>query len=139
MKQRHSYHRLWYHLVFHIKNREHLLESREDERFLFSLMKGKAHELDAYIEELGAWRDHVHVLLRSAPTLALSDLYRQLKGLSAAQWRKRFPERPFKWGDGAYSCTVDPENCDRLRSYIADQWRRHEERQLLPEYEREGD
>jgi putative transposase len=139
MKQRHSYHRLWYHLVFHTKNRERLLESRSDEAFLLSQMKSKAHEIDATIEEFGAWRDHVHVLLRTVPTLALSDLCRQLKGYSATQWRKAFPDRPFKWGDGAYSITVDPDHCERLREYIRDQWRRHESKNVVPEFEHDED
>ncbi len=137
MKQQHSFHRLWYHLVFHTKNREQLIESRDDEKFLFVQMKAKAHDIDVYIEEFGAWRDHVHVLMRAAPTWALSDLYRQLKGYSSTQWRKNVPDRPFKWGDGAYSCTVDPDNCNLLKQYIADQWQRHEQRLLLPEFERD--
>ena len=137
MKQRHGYHRLLYHLVFHTKHREHLIADRNDEKFLFDAMKVKAHQMDSYIEEFGAWKDHVHVFVRSVPALALVELYKGLKGFSSTLWRQRKPERPFGWGDSAYSVTVDPDNCEVLRDYIRNQWKRHEERSTINAYERE--
>ena len=137
MKQRHGYSRLWYHLIFHTKGRSHLIRDRGDEAFLFETMKVKAHEMDSYILEFGAWRDHVHLLVRSVPSVLLADLYKGLKGYTAAQWRNRFPEAPFRWGDSAYSSSVDPDNCERLKQYVRDQWERHENRNALPEYERD--
>jgi putative transposase len=139
MRQRHSYHRLWYHLVFHTKNRERLLHGQEDVALLFGLMKRKAHDLDIYIESFGGWREHVHVLFRAGPTLPLCEIYRQLKGYSAAEWNRLDPDRPFKWGDGAYSITVDPDRCDDLRRYIHQQWYRHDDGDTVAALEREQD
>ena len=79
MKQRHSYTDLMYHVVMRTKNREHFIFEPE-EKALLTFMKKKAHDLDAWLEEFGAWNDHVHILLRTRPTIALSDVYRQLKG-----------------------------------------------------------
>ena len=137
MRQRHSYHRLWYHLVFHTKNRERLLIGQEDVRLLFEAMEKKSRDLDCYIEGFGGWKDHVHVLLRASPTLPLCEIYRQLKGYSAHEWNRLDPERPFRWGDGAYSVTVDPERCEGLRRYIREQWPRHEDGDLDPALEHE--
>lgn len=124
-------------MVFHIKNREHLIGSVADIGFLHRQIIEKAHTLDAYVEELGGWRDHIHVLIRTAPTIALSDVYRQLKGYSATQWRKAFEGRPFKWGDGAYVATVDADHCDGLREYIRGQWEKHETKMTISAFERD--
>ena len=139
MKQRHSNCRLVYHVVVHTKCREHLIASPGDVETLLTFMKSKAHDLDSYIEEGGGWREHLHLLLQSRPTVRLSDLYGQLKGYSATMWRKRYPDRPFKWGDGVFAKSVDPDNCFELREYIRNQWRRHESGLLVPEFERTDD
>jgi REP element-mobilizing transposase RayT len=137
MRQRHSYHRLFYHLVFATKRREHLIASPEDGGRLLQLFKVKAAKLDAYVEEFGCYRDHVHLLARSAPALALSDLYGQLKGFAAYALRARFPERPFGWQDGVWVATVDPDANADLRGYIRGQWRQHEDRVLVDRWEPE--
>jgi putative transposase len=135
MKQRHSYTKLLYHIVCCTKRREHLILDVEHEQAINSFMKVKAHQLDAYIEEFGGWRDHIHFLVRARPTIALSDLYRQLKGFSAYSWRKQFPEDPFKWADGVFAATVDPDNCDDLRAYVRNQHKHHTENSLVAKWE----
>jgi REP element-mobilizing transposase RayT len=100
-------------------------------------MRAKAHDLDAWIEEVGGWREHVHLLLRTRPTTTLADVYGQIKGFSSWSWRKRWPERPFGWGDGVWAMTVDPMNCEGLRVYIRDQRQHHERRALIAEWEPE--
>jgi REP element-mobilizing transposase RayT len=62
-------------MVFSTKNREHLIGSPKDGQVLAKLFEVKAHDLDAYIEEFGCWRDHVHLLVRIAPKLSLAKLY----------------------------------------------------------------
>ena len=135
MKQQHSFHRNFFHLVFSTKNREHLIESPEEGRTLAQFFELKAHDLDAYLEEFGCWRDHVHLLVRVPPKLALADLYGQMKGFSVHAWRKRNPDRPFKWQDGVYSVAVDPDNSDGLRKYIREQWNHHDNRTSIPQWE----
>lgn len=125
MKQYHSYNRLFFHLIFWTKRREGLIRTRGDESLLFDAFKKKAHDLDAYIEELGSWYDHVHMLVRCPPTLLLSKLYGQLKGFSSYRWSKEWPERPFAWGDGVYIASVDPWDNHGLRGYIRNQRRVH--------------
>jgi putative transposase len=135
MKQRHSSTYLLFHLVFHTKGRERLIVGDEEERALFDFLRQKAHDLDAWIEEFGTWRDHVHLLVRTRPTIALSEVYGQMKGFSAWAWRKQWPDRPFNWGDGVWAESVDPLDCDALRAYIRGQRRHHENGSLQREWE----
>jgi putative transposase len=135
MKQQHSFHRLFFHIVFSTKNREHLFGSPEDGRVMLDLFKVKAHALDAYIEEFGFWRDHVHMLVRTSPSRSLADLYGQMKGFAARAWNVRYPNRAYYWQDGVFSITVDPDRCEDLRSYIRDQWEHHELKTLVDRWE----
>ena len=126
MKQRHSFTNLLYHMVFRTKHREHLIVTPEAERALFGFLQTKAHHLDAYILEIGGWREHVHLLIRTRPTMALSEVYGQLKGFSSRCWHRKFPEMPFGWADGVWAMTVDPSNCEGLILYIRSQHAHHE-------------
>ena len=135
MKQQHSYHRLYYHLVIHTKYRQHFIEKRVDGERLVKYLSVKAIELGSYIEESGFWRDHVHLLLRCTVIYPLSQVYGQMKGFSWAAWRKHFPSRPFRWGDGVYIATVDNEKNRRLREYIRNQWERHEKGDIIEKWE----
>ena len=121
MKQRHSYADLLYHLVPRTKNREPFIGGEEEEHTLHALLRKKAHDLDAWIEEVGGWKEHIHLLLRTRPTVALSAVYGRMKGFAAWAWHKRWPDRPFGWNDGVWVKTVDPESCETLRMYIRNQ------------------
>jgi REP element-mobilizing transposase RayT len=135
MKQRHSYTNLLYHMVFRTKRREHLILTARDEDALFGFIKAKAHHIDAYVEENGAWREHVHLLVRARSTMALSEVYRQLKGFSSRSWNRRFSDRPFGWADGVWAVTVSPGETTALREYIRHQRSRHDARALVVEWE----
>ena len=93
MNQQHSYHRLFYHLVFTVKHREPIIRTTADETEIFGYLKKKASEIDAYLEELGAWYEHVHMLLRCGTTKPLAQLYRQLKGFTSRAWNLKHPDR----------------------------------------------
>ena len=135
MKQRRSSTNLLYHLVFHTKGREPFIVGDEEERALFTYLRQKAHDLDAWIEEYGAWRDHVHLLLRTRPTMALSEVYGQMKGFAAWAWRKRWPDRPFNWGDGVWAVSVSPGSYDELRAYVRVQRLHHAEGSVQAHWE----
>ena len=135
MKQQHSYHRLYFHLVFSTKNRERLIDSPDDGGTIAGFFKIKAHDLDAFVEEFGCWRDHVHVLVRIPPKLALATLYGQMKGFATHALLERDPDHPFRWQDGVFSVTVDPDNCEELRRYIRNQWQHHETGEAIDRWE----
>ena len=135
MKQYHSYNSLFFHLIFWTKRRLGLITNPREEALLFGAFKKKAHDLGAYIEELGSWYDHVHVLARTPPTLLLTRFYGQLKGFSSYRWSREWPDKPFFWGDGVYISTVDPRENNELRRYIRNQRSIHAGRTQLDAWE----
>ena len=138
MKQRHSFTYLLYHLVFRTKGREHLIDDKR-ELALFGFLRTKAHDLDAYIEEIGGWREHVHLLMRIRPTIALADVYRQLKGFSSRAWHLKYPDTAFGWADGVFAITVDPHDCTELRFYIRHQRTHHAKNLVVEKWEPDGE
>ncbi len=135
MRQRHSYHELFYHLVLHTKYRQSMFLNEEDEQLIIQLLCVKANQLDSYVEEAGTWYEHLHLMLRTGTTLAISKIYQQLKGFSAWSWNKRNPERFLKWGDGVYITTVSPQDNEKLRQYIRNQRLLHSKRNLIDAWE----
>ena len=118
------------------KHRDHLIFEQE-ERALETYMKKKAHELDLWLEEFGAWYDHVHILLRINPSISLSDAYGPIKGFSSWSLGKKWPDKSFGWSDGVYAVTVDPENCQPLRHYIRNQRKHHDDNTIQQQWELE--
>jgi REP element-mobilizing transposase RayT len=121
VKQYRSFNRVYFHLIFWTKRRQPLIRAPRDEALLFGALKKKAHDLDAYLEELGSWYDHVHLLARTPPTLSPSRFYGQLKGFASYSWNRQRTESQFAWGDGVYISSVDPDDNEPLRAYIRNQ------------------
>ena len=79
--------------------------------------------------------DHVHVLVRIPPKLALATLYGQMKGFATHAMRERDSGHPFRWQDGVCSVTVDPDKREELRRYIRNQWEHHETGGVIEHWE----
>ncbi len=81
--------------------------------------------------------DHIHILLNLSPTVALSDLMREIKSRSSV-WMKSsgmFPlfdgwEREY----GAFS--ISTGHVDAVKRYILDQQEHHRVKSMLDEYQR---
>jgi putative transposase len=80
---------LKYHLVWCPKYRKSVLVDDIADR-LKELLKEKAGELQAEIHTMEVMPDHVHLLVESDPTLAVSHIVAQLKGYTAHVLREEF-------------------------------------------------
>ena len=79
-----TYTQLIYHVVFSTKNRYGFITSAlEDE--LHRYMCGIIRELGGDTYETNGMNDHVHLLLRLPPKLAVSDALRTIKA-SSSKW-----------------------------------------------------
>lgn len=73
----------------------------------------------------GNSRDHVHVVLRQPPSIALAEAVGRLKGSSSHAWNVRSPERRLRWQAGYWARSVQQESLGPLLDYVRDQRRRH--------------
>lgn len=82
-----SYKESSFHIIFSTKNREPVL--REDKReelykYIWGILKNK----NCHLYRIGGIEDHIHILTSLHPTIALSDLIRDLKR-STTHWIKQ--------------------------------------------------
>jgi putative transposase len=77
---------------------------------------------------IGGMPDHVHLLVRMATTISLSELMKHVKGGSSRLIRRDLaPTAFFQW-QGSYGVySVSPSHKKRVVAYIQNQERRHHE------------
>ena len=73
------YWRLFYHFVWGTKNREPLIAPHW-ENDLHNAIAAKASKLDAFVYAVGGIEDHVHLVVSTPPSIALSTFIGQVKG-----------------------------------------------------------
>ena len=120
---------LQYHLIFVCKYRKNLLSEktvRDDIKQLsFDICKKHA----VLIRHMETDKDHIHYLVETNPTIALSNLVRTMKGYTTYHiWRRHgaflkkhfWKERTF-WTDGYFVCSIGNVSEETLKKYIETQ------------------
>ena len=111
------------HLVWATWDRAPLITPAIRDR-IYPMMQHHASEMGANVVAIGGMEDHVHVLTRYPPTLAISDLVGRMKGASSYLAAQVMGET-FKW-QGAYGAfTLSQSGLERARGYVLNQEARH--------------
>lgn len=115
---------LAYHLIWCPKYRRKVLVN-EVEKELKHLLYEKADELNCKIETLEVMPDHVHLFVKTPPTIAVHFLVQQLKGITARELRKQFKHLktslPSMWTRSYYVESVGHISEETIRRYIEEQ------------------
>ena len=129
-----TYTQILYQIVFSTKEREPtLIEENQEKlyRYIWGVLKNKKCRL----YRINGVEDHLHILTHIHPTVALSDLIKDIK-LSSSDLIKEealFPK--FKgWQVGYGAFTYSFEAKDRLISYIKNQKEHHKKASFREEY-----
>ena len=109
------------HIVFATKYRKRTIPE-EHKRELYAYIYGILNNKKCFLHRLNGIPDHIHILLDLHPTIALSDLVKEIKS-STTQWMHRNPKVPDfeKWGDGYYAVSVGVDGLEACKQYIIDQ------------------
>ena len=86
-----SVYNLGYHIIWCPKYRRKVLIN-EIENKLKEIIISKCNELDCYVHELNIMPDHVHLFVKTKPTIAPHFLIQQIKGISSRILRNEFKE-----------------------------------------------
>lgn len=85
----------------------------------------KANELNCKIETLEVMPDHVHVFIKTPPTIGVHFLVQQLKGVTARELRKQFKSLktrlPNMWTRSYYAESVGHISEETIKRYIKEQ------------------
>ncbi len=120
-----SYVRIWVHIVFTTKNREPILTSEFRKR-LINHIRSNAKAKYIFIESIGGWSEHLHLLISLRREQTVSNIAKLIKGESAHWFNKQgFIRGKFHWQDDYFALSVSESLVDRVKKYIEDQERHH--------------
>src|ERR1051325_8223658 len=100
-----TYTNLLYHIVFSTKERRQLIKPAIEER-LYKYIGGIIRGLGGIELEIGGVDDHIHILAKFKPTIALSDAVRDIKANSSKWLNEKSKIYKFAWQDGFAAFTV---------------------------------
>lgn len=113
-----TYTKLYVHCVFTPKGRHSLLTDSirtSVHKYIYGIIEGKK----CFPVAINGTKDHIHLLIGFPPTIAISDLVRDIKRSSALfinENRKSYLR--FNWQEGFGGFTVGYRDLDRVYKYI---------------------
>jgi len=124
---------LHYHIVFSTKQRVELIKERLQPR-LYEYMGGIIRKEGGVLCRIGGMPDHVHLLARLRPDVALSAFLRDLKSSSSGWVHRTFRDLyMFDWQDGYAAFSVSQSQIKKVDHYIAGQREHHLKRDFKKE------
>ena len=119
-----SVYNLGYHIIWCPKYRRKVLIN-EIENKLKEIIISKCNELDCYVHELNIMPDHVHLFVKTKPTIAPHFLIQQIKGISSRILRNEFKElkrkMPSMWTRSYFIESVGNISQETIEKYIQEQ------------------
>ena len=125
---------LLYHLVFSTKQRKPMI-SDTLAADLYPYLGGAVRGEGGILLEVGGMPDHIHLLVKLKPTIAISDFLRQLKA-NSSKWinEEKFKIHKFGWQDGYGAFTVSRSQVEHVARYIREQKEHHAKQDFKTEY-----
>lgn len=113
-----------YHIIWCPKYRRKVLVNEIEDR-LKTLLVEKAKEIGCEISIQEVMPDHVHIFIKTKPTLAPHYIVQQLKGYTSRILRKEFPKLksriPTLWTRSYYCESIGHISEETVKKYIKDQ------------------
>jgi REP element-mobilizing transposase RayT len=128
-----TYTNLLFHIVYSTKYRKTLIRPdwRDD---LYGYMGGIIREEKGILLVAGGMADHVHLLAKLPPTIAVSDMLRLIKANSSKWANERNDVRYFEWQLGYAAFSVSESQANRVQDYIRSQEDHHRVQTFREEY-----
>lgn len=113
-----------YHIIWCPKYRRKVLVNEVEDR-LKTLLVEKAKEIGCEISIQEVMPDHVHIFIKTKPTLAPHYIVQQLKGYTSRILRNEFPKLksriPTLWTRSYYCESIGHISEETVKKYIKDQ------------------
>jgi len=129
-----TYTRIYIQVVFAVEARQYLL-GKEFKETIHKYITGIVTEHGQKLLAIHCMPDHAHLLIGLKPTIALSDLVRDVKNASAGFINRQrwFPGR-FGWQEGFGAFSYGHSQVSTVIRYIENQEKHHIRRPFLEEY-----
>lgn len=129
-----TYTQILYQIVFSTKNRAPVLvaDQRKD---LFKYITGIFENRKCHLYQINGVEDHIHILTHLHPSIALSDLVKDIKLASSKFIKEKGIFSGFSgWQDGYGEFTYSIDLKDILINYIKNQEEHHRTKTFREEY-----
>ena len=129
-----TYTQIYIHVVFAVRERESLIKAEWREG-LFKYIAGILRNQGIKLIAIGGVEDHIHILFAMSPTIALSDLVRDVKASSSKYVNEsKFVRGKFYWQEGFGAFSHSRSQIDDVAKYVLNQERHHSARSFKDEY-----
>ena len=128
-----SFTSLTYHIVFGTKYRKRTIREGIQER-LYEYIGGTLRAKKGHLIEIGGVEDHLHLLAGLSPSIAVSDVIRDVKANSSKWMKDELRVDEFEWQKGFGAFTVSYDRVEAIRNYIRNQKEHHQTRSFQDEY-----
>ena len=129
-----TYSQIYIQIVFAVKGRQNLIEkSWKDElhKYISGIISGK----DQKSIIVNGVSDHIHAFVGLRPSMAVSDLVRDLKNNSTNFVNeKKFVKGKFSWQEGFGAFSYSHSHINNVYNYILNQEKHHKKRTFKEEY-----
>ena len=129
-----TYSQIYIQIVFAVEGRQNLIfpEWREQlHRYITGIIKKRGQKLIAIF----CMPDHVHILIGITPSIAISDLVRDIKaGSSNFINEKKWVRGHFNWQEGFGAFSYSRSQIAAVSDYILDQENRHSRSSFKDEF-----
>lgn len=119
-----------FHLVLVTKYRREIFTTEQKRESIKEILFRIAANKEIEVLELEVMPDHVHMLISFHPKVAASDVVKSLKGASAREWFKRYPEtkdllwKGHLWTNSFFMSTIGNVSKNIVSQYIKDQMKK---------------
>ncbi len=130
-----TYTQIYIQIVFAVQGRQCLIPEVHREE-LYKYTTGIVRNREQKLIAINGMADHVHVFVGMTPTIAVSDLVRDVKaGSSGFVNEKRWMRGKFSWQEGFGAFSYSHADIDRVAKYINNQAEHHKKQTFREEYE----
>ena len=125
---------LLYHNVYSTKYRRETIAT-EWQPELYAYIGGIINERDGIPLQIGGMPDHIHILAKLSPKLAIMDVLRDIKAVSS-KWvnERQLTRGRFEWQTGYGAFSVSQSQFDVVRTYIQHQEQHHRKTPFQSEF-----
>jgi REP element-mobilizing transposase RayT len=129
-----TYTQIYIQVVFAVQGRQSLIPASHKQELL-KYITGIVKHRDQKLIAINGMCDHLHVFIGMKPTIALSDLVRDIKaGSSGFVNEKRWLHGRFNWQEGFGAFSYSHSEIDRVVRYIMNQEEHHRVKTFHEEY-----
>lgn len=129
-----TYSQIYIHIVFSVQGRLNLIPKQHREE-LHKIITGIIKKRNQKLLSIFAMPDHLHILVGMRPSMAVSNLVRDIKAGSSKHINKeRWVKGKFSWQEGHGSFSHSKSQISQVANYISNQEIHHKTKTFKEEY-----